>query len=176
MLPNRRQIETLAKAVHESNFDHFSEIKLQLEDFEDFQQGLDLNGVEESRGEFGANVLPQTPAKKFFAFVVDAAQDRILILLSIAAIVSLGIHWKSGGWIEGVAILTAVLIVIMVNAINDWKKDQLFRALNRQSQSNIKAKVIRNGVQQQVLLHELVIGDIILLEPGVRAEKEAFLF
>jgi magnesium-transporting ATPase (P-type) len=167
MLQSREQVQALAAAVHESNLNIYAEMKSHFDSFKNFQDGLNMNEVEASRREFGANVLPQVPAKSFLAFVLEAAQDKILILLSIAAIVSLTIHWEGGGWIEGVAILAAVLIVILVNALNDWKKDRLFRALNNQSQSTIKAKVMRNRVQQQILLSKLVIGDIILLEPGV---------
>ena len=167
MLVGRAEAHALAKAVHESNFDIYNDLKSRLNSFFALKEGLNMNEVEASRLEFGSNVLPQCPARSFFSFVLEAAQDRILILLSLAAIVSLIIHWKGGGWIEGVAILAAVVIVILVNAVNDWKKDQLFRALNSKSQANIKAKVKRSGIQQQILLSELVIGDVVFLEPGV---------
>lgn len=171
MILGRELVESLAKAVHESNFETYSKSKLQLESVFDIQNGLSANEAEASRNEFGANVLPEVKAKSFLHFVLDAAQDRVLILLAIAAFISLAIHWKGGGWIEGAAILAAVIIVVLVNAINDWKKDRLFQALNTRAQSNIKAKVLRDGQQQLVLVTDLVIGDLLSLDPGVSLGK-----
>lgn len=175
MSPNRRIVQELAQAVHESNLEVFRKLSSDL-GVQDAKEGLSMNDVENSLEEFGRNILPQTPTKSFLHFVLAASQDRILILLAVAAIISLALHWQNGGWIEGVAILAAVAIVISVNAVNDWKKDQLFQSLNRQSQAGVKAKVVRSGLQQQIPASDLVIFDHLLLEPGVRIKGEKFYF
>lgn len=175
MLPSRPIVQELARAVHESNLEAFRKLSSDLE-VQDAKEGLSMNDVENSLEEFGRNILPQTPTKSFLHFVLSAAQDRILILLAVAAIISLVLHWKHGGWIEGAAILVAVVIVISVNAVNDWKKDQLFQSLNRQSQAGVKAKVVRSGLQQQIPAIDLVIFDHLQLEPGVSINNEFFNF
>lgn len=53
---------------------------------------------------------------------------------------------KKNGWIEGVAIWVAVLVVICVGAGNDWQKDRQFRKLNAQREA-IHVKVVRNHEQ-----------------------------
>jgi Ca2+-transporting ATPase len=87
---------------------------------------------------FGRNKLPDRKTNGFFTLVWQACQDKIIILLAIAAVVSLalGIYEAlSGGskvdWIEGVAICVAILIVTIVTAANDWQKERQFAKLNR---------------------------------------------
>jgi magnesium-transporting ATPase (P-type) len=89
-------------------------------------------------------------------------------------------------WIEGVAILIAVFIVVMVTAVNDMQKEKQFKELQgkqvcarevcvaprslwliltRQDEQKI-ASVIRDGVQQVVNTADLVVGDVMILAQG----------
>ena len=65
------------------------------------------------------------------------------------------------GWIEGTAILIAVVIVVFVTAFNDWSKERQFRGLQDRIEGEQTFNVIRNGSAQQVQVGELVVGDII---------------
>jgi P-type Ca2+ transporter type 2C len=87
---------------------------------------------------FGKNVLPQAPKKTFLKLLWDAYNDKLIILLTIAAVVSLslGIYEAVSGqsqvdWVEGVAVCVAILIVVAVTAGNDWQKQRQFGNLNK---------------------------------------------
>lgn len=87
---------------------------------------------------FGKNKLPDQKTNGFFKLLWIAYKDKIIILLTIAAVVSLALgvyEALSGGpkisWIEGVAICVAILIVTVVTAANDWQKERQFAKLNR---------------------------------------------
>ncbi|KAI7971521.1 hypothetical protein EIK77_001397 [Talaromyces pinophilus] len=87
---------------------------------------------------FGKNKLPDQKTNGFFKLFWIAYKDKIIILLTIAAVVSLALgvyEALSGGpkvsWIEGVAICVAILIVTVVTAANDWQKERQFAKLNR---------------------------------------------
>lgn len=54
------------------------------------------------------------------------------------------------GWIDGVAILMAVLIVALVTAGNDYSKELQFRALEKTSEEGNRSMVLRDGVSQLV--------------------------
>lgn len=54
------------------------------------------------------------------------------------------------GWIDGVAILMAVLIVALVTAGNDYSKELQFRALEKTSEEGNRAMALRDGVEQLV--------------------------
>lgn len=106
-----------------------------------------------------------------------ALQDKVLVLLSIAAVVSLalGLFQDFGtpqptgeppvDWVEGVAIMIAVLIVVVVGSINDWQKERQFKTLNEKKEER-GVKVIRNGIERLIDVKEVVVGDVALLEPG----------
>ena len=68
-------------------------------------------------------------------------------------------------WVEGVTILVAVLIVVGVGSVNDWQKEKQFEALNDKREDRF-VKVLRDGREQLIHVHNVVVGDIVLLEPG----------
>lgn len=87
---------------------------------------------------FSENRLPARKSTGFLKLLWIAYNDKIIILLTIAAIVSLslGIYETVDGgtgvdWVEGVAICVAILIVTVVTAANDWQKERQFAKLNR---------------------------------------------
>lgn len=123
---------------------------------------------------FGENKLHAPKSKSLFGLMWDALHDKTLILLIIAACISLviGIYQmlfvetsSSFEWLEGSAILAAVFGVIFVSALNDWEKDKKFRALHARNE-NRQIHVLRSSKEQLVSVFSLVVGDIILLETG----------
>ena len=77
--------------------------------------------------------MPTAKSASIWQLAWDAASDTTLIILTIAAIISLvlGLTVASSGssWIEGVAIMVAVIAVVVVTAVNDYQKDRQFQAL-----------------------------------------------
>jgi Ca2+-transporting ATPase len=87
---------------------------------------------------FSENKLPARKSIGFFKLFWIAYNDKIIILLTIAAVISLslGIYESVDGgtgveWVEGVAICVAILIVTIVTAANDWQKEKQFAKLNK---------------------------------------------
>jgi Cation transporter/ATPase, N-terminus len=119
----------------------------------DLIRGLSGDQVVKQREKFGNNCFPEPPMKGFWKLFFEAFHDTILLVLIAAAIVSLivGMIEEPGhGWIEGVAILIAVLIVALVTAANDYSKELQFRALEKTSEETERAMVLRNGETMQV--------------------------
>ncbi|KKZ67804.1 Ca2+-transporting ATPase [[Emmonsia] crescens] len=121
---------------------------------------------------YQSNKLPERQADGFLILLWRAYNDKIIILLTIAAVVSLSLglyETFSGGsqveWIEGVAICVAILIVTIVTAANDWQKERQFVQLNRRKNDR-QVKVIRSGKSVMVSIHDITVGDILHLEPG----------
>jgi Cation transport ATPase len=87
---------------------------------------------------FSENKIPARKSAGFLKLFWVAYNDKIIILLTIAAIISLslGIYETVDGgtgveWVEGVAICVAILIVTVVTAANDWQKEKQFAKLNK---------------------------------------------
>lgn len=128
---------------------------------------------------FGKNILPVKKTKSILELMWIAMQEKVLILLIIAAIVSLGLGlYEDFGskelakenqpkirWVEGVAILIAILIVVLVGSLNDWQKERQFQKLNAKKEDR-NVKVTRNGKESLLSVHDVLVGDVLNLEPG----------
>ena len=125
---------------------------------------------------FKDNRLPEKKAKSIFQLAWMAYNDKVLILLTVAAVVSLalGIYQsvttQPNGeapveWVEGVAIMVAIIIVVVVGAANDWQKERQFVKLNKKKE-NRDVKVIRSGKSREISVHDILVGDVMHLEPG----------
>ncbi|CAO3621403.1 unnamed protein product [Cunninghamella blakesleeana] len=129
---------------------------------------------------FGNNVLPPVKSKNIFQLMWIAFQDKTLILLAVAAIVSLAVGLyediaqpeivngqKVPGvkWVEGVAIIVAIVIVVLVGSVNDYQKEKQFRKLNAKKDDR-EVKCTRDGVIKMISVHDVVVGEVLHLEPG----------
>jgi Ca2+-transporting ATPase len=126
---------------------------------------------------YSDNRLPERKAKNILQLAWIAYNDKILILLSVAAVISLalGLYETFGQshengeapieWVEGVAIMVAIIIVVVVGAGNDWQKERQFVKLNRKKEDRF-IKLVRSGKIQEISVHDVLVGDVVLLEPG----------
>ncbi|XP_062397471.1 plasma membrane calcium-transporting ATPase 3a isoform X2 [Sardina pilchardus] len=154
-------------------------------------EGLSDNAVDlEKRKEvFGQNFIPPKKAKTFMELVWEALQDVTLIILEVAALISLGLSFyqppgeeseacgnvasgaedegeAEAGWIEGAAILLSVVCVVLVTAFNDWSKEKQFRGLQSRIEQEQRFAVVRNGTVIQIPVAELVVGDVAQVKYG----------
>jgi Ca2+ transporting ATPase len=80
-------------------------------------------------------------------------------------------------WIEGLAILVAVVVVVMVTAFNDWRKEKQFRGLQSKIEHEHRFATIRGGQVVQIAVGELVVGDICLVKYGMTTSfSESFVY
>ena len=146
----------------------------------DPQTGLDSNDktdLDSRVAQFGRNEIPPKPPKSFFHLMWEALQDTTLIILIISAVISLALSFyhdptrkpdeefsqieePNVEWIEGVAILIAVLVVVLVTSFNDWSKERQFRGLQSKIDSDQRISVIRDGQIIQLPVKDILVGDI----------------
>nr|XP_057910516.1 plasma membrane calcium-transporting ATPase 2 isoform X1 [Doryrhamphus excisus]XP_057910517.1 plasma membrane calcium-transporting ATPase 2 isoform X1 [Doryrhamphus excisus]XP_057910518.1 plasma membrane calcium-transporting ATPase 2 isoform X1 [Doryrhamphus excisus] len=139
---------------------------------------------------FGKNLIPPKKPKTFLQLVWEALQDVTLIILEVAALVSLGLSFyhppgeSSGescgsakgavegegeaeaGWIEGAAILLSVVCVVLVTAFNDWSKEKQFRGLQSRIEQEQKFQVVRGSQVIQLPVADILVGDIAQIKYG----------
>uniref|UniRef100_A0A3Q3N231 Calcium-transporting ATPase n=1 Tax=Mastacembelus armatus TaxID=205130 RepID=A0A3Q3N231_9TELE len=158
-------------------------------------KGLDgnLEDINKRKEQFGKNIIPPKRPKTFLELVWEALQDVTLIILEVAAIISLGLSFyhppeakrqseliycgrvvagvedeseADAGWIEGAAILLSVVCVVLVTAFNDWSKEKQFRSLQSRIEQEQKFSVVRGGQVIQINVSEIVVGDIAQVKYG----------
>ena len=189
---------SLYKLISPKNLDHLQELGgiegLEKSLLVDSKSGLSeqtaLAGasVQDRKRIYGENRIPARKQKSLLHLMWLAFQDKIIILLAVAAVVSLalGIYQDVGqppktyespecpnntctipsvDWVEGVAIVVAIIIVVLVGAVNDYQKELQFRKLNAKTEDRT-VRCIRDGHEHLVGVYDVVVGDICLFEIG----------
>jgi Ca2+ transporting ATPase len=138
------------------------------------KEGLDETPEQRSHRStiFDTNERPPDKPIRFCEFVLEALSDKIIIILIFAACVEIGIGLGFGrrpelDWIDGFAIIIAVIVVTLVGSINNYNKEMQFRKLRLQDQQNRQVFIKRKGEWTKISEEALMVGDIMKLESGM---------
>jgi P-type Ca2+ transporter type 2C len=124
------------------------------------ERGLTAQEANARLQKFGWNELSERPRPGFFALLWEQFNNYLVIILIIAALVSLAL----GEYVDSIAIMFIVVLNAVVGVIQESKAEQALAALKKMSAPN--AQVIRDGQQMTIPGREIVGGDIVLLEAG----------
>ena len=124
------------------------------------------------------NRLPAKKAVSIWRLFWNAYNDRVLLILTAAAIISLALgvyeavgqtpepgEGQSLDWVEGLAIMIAIVIVVLVTGLNDYRREKQFSALNAKKDDR-QVKAIRSGKSVMISVYDVMVGDILHLESG----------
>ncbi|KAK4757595.1 hypothetical protein SAY87_018896 [Trapa incisa] len=143
-------------------------------------KGIHGDGADllERRNIFGSNTYPRKKGRTFWMFLWEAWQDLTLIILIIAAVASLVLGIKTEGikegWYDGGSIAFAVILVIVVTAISDYRQSLQFQNLNEEKR-NIFVEVVRGGRRVEVSIYDIVVGDVVPLNIGDQVPADGVL-
>ena len=137
----------------------------------DPEKGIHISEQAEREEEFGSNKVFVEPVPPFCAYIWEALKDLMVRILIVSAIVSIVLgatvsEDPSKDWIDGVSIVIAVLVVVLVGSITDYQKEQKFHELNEVQAEGTKYKLIRDGIPEDHISDDLLVGDIIMINYG----------
>ncbi|KAJ1290257.1 hypothetical protein BS78_02G229300 [Paspalum vaginatum] len=145
-----------------------------------FDKGVspDEDELLQRRDIFGANTYPSKKRRSIWRFVFEACQDLTLVILMVAAAISLSLGMATegpkDGWYDGGSIFFAVFLVIFVTATSDYRQSLQFQHLNEEKQ-NIQVEVIRGGKRIEASIFDLVVGDVVPLKIGDQVPADGIL-
>lgn len=124
-----------------------------------------INGLKETEAKKrlevnGLNIISDKSSKPLITVFFKQFQNPIIYILAFAAIFSLII----GEYIDALFVIIVVLMDAILGTIQEWRAEKSAESLKKIIQN--KSKVIRNDEEYEINSEELVIGDIIALEPG----------
>ncbi|MBC8556345.1 cation-translocating P-type ATPase [Jutongia hominis] len=131
-----------------------------LQKFDVTEQGLNNVRVEETRRQTGENILQEGKKKSTLEVFLGQFCDLLVVILIIAAIISM----FSGNVESTIVILLVLIMNAVLGTVQHIKAQRSLESLKQLSAPN--AKVIRNGVKQEIPSREIVPGDIVMLEAG----------
>lgn len=143
----------------EKNFWNCSGDEL-LKEFKTDSCGLSTVRAEEIRSEKGENILQEGKRKSTLQVFLSQFCDLLVIILIIAAVISM-----FSDNVESTIVILAVLVMnAVLGTVQHVKAERSLDSLKQLSSPN--AKVMRDGVKQELPSREIVPGDIVLLEAG----------
>ena len=123
-------------------------------------EGLSEEEVSRRLAHYGPNRLATQPPPSFWQKLWEQFNNFVVWLLIVAAVISAAL----GDWVEAAAIMAIVLLNAILGIIQESRAEEALAKLREMAAP--EAHVIRNGRRQVVPAHELVPGDIVLLEAG----------
>ncbi len=132
----------------------------------DKKTGLGKEEVARRQQKYGKNKLKDKPKESIGIKFIKQFNDFMIIILIIAAIISAIISNLQGenDYIDSIIIIGIVVLNAFMGVIQEAKAEKSIEAL--QEMTPPKAKVIREGKNQEIKAEDLVPGDIIILEAG----------
>ena len=145
----------------------------------------DASRVERNRAAYGANAACGRATKTTLDFAREALEDPTLIALAVSGAASLLLETRlvatRGGdadepaWLNGAAILLAVLVVVVVECVNNEQKQRAFMNLNAASEETSLSSVTRAGARTLVPRRDVVVGDVVDLQAGDVSPADALV-
>ncbi len=123
-------------------------------------EGLSRSEVSGRRAKYGRNRLRETRGRSALNIFIDQFKSFIIALLAVACVLS----FAFGEHVEGFAIAAAILINTAIGFFTELKAVKSMSALRKLSAVN--AVVLRDGSTEEIPAHDLVVGDIVVLEGG----------
>ena len=124
------------------------------------KEGLTSQQVDKIRQEKGENILQEGKKKSIFQVFISQFADLLVVILIVAAVISM----FSGNVESTIVILLVLVMNAVLGTIQHVKAQRSLESLKQLSSPC--AKVIREGVKQEVPSREIVPGDIVMLEAG----------
>lgn len=138
--------------------------------------GLSDEQVKQSREQHGCNVLTPPQRTSLWNLYLDKYRDPIIQILLVAAFVSLILAFIEKNFMETIGIFVAVFLATTVGFYFERDAAKKFNLLTALSEEQ-PVKVRRNGKVMEIPRHDVVVGDVVLVEVGdeVPADGELIL-
>ena len=148
----------------------------------DSDRGLSDAQVSDHRARYGENRIPPPRPQSVWAMFLASLNDKTLLILIGAAVLALGVELLQGAmvhgyqphYIDGIAILGAVLVASLVTTLNEARAAKQFEMLS-EVRDDVFVNVLREGRVGRISIHELVVGDVVSLGMGDRLPADGRL-
>ena len=128
-------------------------------------KGLSEKEVLISKEEFGSNTLEKEKTKGFFRKFAENLNDPIIKILICALVIEILFTFGKCNFFEVGGIVAAILIATTVSTASEFGSERAFKKMQKNGSDSL-VRVLRDGVQKEIPVSELVVGDIVYLFRG----------
>ena len=163
---------------------HSKEKEQVLQDLQSGSEGLSIEKVDLKLQEFGYNELKERKRVSALQIFFSQFKNTFTLMLVAAIVISVVLGWYEAEalhdgrltfetFVDGIAIGAIVILNAVIGFVQEYRSEKAIEALKKLTTP--RARVIREGKEQQVQARELVPGDVLLLEAGDRIPADARL-
>ena len=128
-------------------------------------KGLTEEEVIDNRKKYGSNKICKNKKESFIKKLASTLGDPIIKILLIALAVKTLFLFQDFDWYETVGIVIAIFLASFISTLSEYGSEKAFEQLQEDA-SKIKIKVKRNNKKEEINIDDVVVKDIIYLEPG----------
>ncbi len=132
-------------------------------------EGLSTTEAKSRQNQFGENLMPRQKSRSPLKILLERFRESLVVVLMIAAVLSLII----GHWADAIIIGLVILIDAILGFIQLWRTERTLERLRQHVEQT--ANVVRNGRLQKISASELTLGDIIAFRAGNKIPADARL-
>ncbi len=143
------------------------ELSVIFKELDSSSMGISTSSIASRQQKYGVNILEKQKKISFFKKLLHEFKNVMIIILFLSAIISCSlaiINNDHENLFEGILIFAIVIINAIVAVIQEQKAESALDALAKVTEPF--ATVVRDGKEQKVKTHELVVGDIVMLKTG----------
>lgn len=136
--------------------------------------GLSSQEVASRLEKYGANTLQEGKKKSLLEKFVDQFKDFMILVLLVAAVVSMFAHSGEPDPTDAIIILAVVLLNAILGVFQESKAEEAIEALKKMASP--VASVLRDGHVEHIKGEDIVVGDVVILEAGDVVPADMRLF
>lgn len=138
-----------------------------------------MNGLMEAeviknRKKYGTNEISNGKKDTFFKLLIDSLSDPIIKILLIALGIKTVFLISDFDWYETIGIVISIIIASLISTISEYSSSKAFDNLIKES-SKIRCIVKREKNIKEILIDEIVVGDILILSTGDKIGADAIV-
>lgn len=136
--------------------------------------GLNEEEVKQSRKKYGSNKISEKNKNTFFNLFIETLGDPIIKILLIALAIKTIFLFRDFDYFETIGIVLAILVASLISAVSEYGSNKAFQRMQEES-SRINVLVKRNGKTKEIIIDDVVVGDILILSSGNKVPADGIL-
>ena len=130
----------------------------------------DIREIESRRTYYGTNFKRKEPMPSFCFYVKEVLGDTFLRILILASIIQIAVGASplsenpQKDWIDGIAIIFAVIVIVLTSSITNYNKEKKFKQLS--SLNSVRSYLLKRNIITSYEEEQIVVGDLLNLSSG----------
>ena len=138
------------------------------------RKGLCNDEVDKARREHGRNVFSAYKPKSFMRCFFENLGDPVIKILLAALIVNIFLVFRGNDIFETIGIAISVFLSTLISTLSERGSEAAFRRLEEEC-SRSSFSVYRNGAITDIIIEDIVVGDVIKISAGEQIPADAFV-